>query len=192
METATTDNAFLAIAYYMVENMDDYPTLARLSATCKLFKDLVDGRKKIHNQLFDEVEKDLEVGSPGASFIPVCLGDPKCFCNFFHCQHLSLYSSKKFGFGSSAITRYCPDFDKTAWLPCYGCRKFKKTEEFEQDHKELCYDLHSCHSHLRRCKSCWAEGQMAGKEPQDCSVRPIDQVNGMFSNFIRYRHRMGA
>lgn len=45
-----------SVAYHVVEQISDYPTLVRLSMTCSLFHDLITGRQKLKSELFNKLE----------------------------------------------------------------------------------------------------------------------------------------
>lgn len=165
--TSSLDNAMLSVAHHIVENIEDYPSLVRLSMTCKLFKELVKNRKTLQDRLFDTLEQGVL-----PDFIPTCAGKADCWCNGLRETFGSFPASHE----CSAIALYVPNLKNTPWLPCYGCHQMKKREEFDRCQSTLCSDLHSCQSEWRRCSICYEELFQAALRPGGrpvCFVRAL-------------------
>lgn len=154
----------LRVASHIIEHVDDFVTLTRLSTTCKLFKELVTKQKRLSNYLFDR----LEEGCFAPYEMPSCQGFPGCRLVYPRDPLLANHLT-------SAIARYHPTFKQGNLVPCYGCRKMKKRDEFPIDQVTGHYDLHSCSSIFRRCEHCVEENKRAGKIV--CGVRALGRRN---------------
>lgn len=144
----------LTIAYHLIENTVDYPSLIRLSMTCKLFKDLVDGRPHLSDRLFDQLEQGVF-----PSHIPSCKGRPSCWCNSLRRSFGNFPPNDK----CSPLALCCPNFQSSRWLPYYGCHRILETGAFDREQSQLCHDLHSCQAYSRRCKICFDEAWETGE-----------------------------
>lgn len=151
MPIESKNNGFLAIAYHLVENVDNLLTLVRLSQTCKLYNDLVDGRPTLYNKLFDKLEFS------SVTEIPSCC-DTDCSCEYLRRQAelVGIHSSPRVSLLSDHWNVYYG-----AWFPCYGCRKFKQIWDFEDHnfHQDRCFSIDGCRAIERRCTQCFPEAE---------------------------------